>query len=346
VFAKQKLSPSHSRGLALPCVLLAFLFACLPSPARADSLEDAARALALKLCAAPRQQVVKVHWTDLPLPVGTSSDSSKHAFLGQLSACGMDAAKESDGPILNVSIQLTVSRIVLVADLISSLEARRIQMVEVPRSAISISSESSSTLRLRKQLIWQQESSIDSAAEWDDESSQQHLLLLLSQDFLVRLRLDRGSWTAVDSTEIPASGRKYRLAGGRFGYNYPPGPMGVFSDGKFCGMEIGTHISFVCRDTSVGGTVVTISSACDETRQILATGSGDDTERDRITLAGTEVIRATPLSEDEIRSGSVEVPGPVLAINTVEHGKAVTAVVRNLSTGIYEVYRITTVCSE
>jgi len=293
---------------------------------------------------------VKVRWADLPLPVGASSDSYSHAFLAQLSACGIDAvkdsAKESDGPILNVSVQLTVSRVILLADLVSSPEARRIQMVEVPRSAISITSESSSTLRLRKELLWQQESSIDSAAEWDDGSSQQHLLLLISQGFLVRLRLDHGSWTAVDSTEIPASGRRYRLGGGGLGYDYPPGPMGIFSDGKFCSMEIGTHISFVCRDTIVGGTVVTISSACDETRQILVTGRGDLTQKDRVALAGTEVIHATPLSEDEIRSGSVEVPGPVLALNTVEHGKAATAVVRNLSTGIYEIYRITTVCSE
>ena len=219
-------------------------------------------------------------------------------------------------------------------------------MGEVPRSAISRASVSSSVLRLRKELLWQQESPIDSAVEWDDGSTHEHFLLLLSQGFLVRLRLELGIWTALDSAEIPASGRRYRVGGGGFGYENPPGQLGVFSDGKFCNMEIGSHISFVCRHTNVDGNVVSISSACDETQQILVTGRGDLTQKDRVTLAGTEVHRTAPLSEDEIRTGSVDLPGPVLAINTVEHGKGVTIAVRNLSTGIYEVYRITTVCGE
>jgi len=59
------------------------------------------------------------------------------------------------------------------------------------------------------------------------------------------------------------------------------------------------------------------------------------------------VIRATPLSEDEIRSGSVEVPGPRTSPSIqLNMEKPLRAVVRNLSTGIYEIYRITTVCSE
>ena len=339
------MSPSHSRGLALPCVLLAFLSAYFSSSLRADSLEDAVRALARKVCAPPRQPVLKLHWADSPLSASASFDSFRQAFLIQLSACGINAAKDLDGPILNVSALLTASRIVLVADLVSSPEARRIHMVELPRSTAPASSVSSSMLRLRKELLWHQEAPIDSAVEWDDGSTQEHFLLLLSRGFLVRLRLDHGAWTLVDSAEIP-SGRPSRLGGASLSYDNPPGQVGIFSDGKFCSMQLGDRISFVCKDTRTGGKVVMISSACDETKQILATGTGDLTQRDQVTLAGTDGSRAAPLSEDEIRSGSVEMPGPVLDINSMEQGKAVTAVVRNLSTGVYEVYRITTACGE
>jgi hypothetical protein len=54
VSAKQKLFPSHYRGLVLLCVLLAFLFACIPIPVRADSLEDAVRSLARKVTTSNR----------------------------------------------------------------------------------------------------------------------------------------------------------------------------------------------------------------------------------------------------------------------------------------------------
>ena len=344
MFAKQKLSPSHSRGLALPCVLLAFLFAGLPPSSHADSLEDAARALALKVCTSDRQPALEIHWPDSAPAQGTLSDAVKNSFLAQLSACGIDTTKKSGIPLLTVSLQWTASKVLFMADSGNSSAPPRVEIVELPRPAFSLSNASSAGPRLTRELIWQQERPINSAVEWDDWSNQQQYLFLFSEGFLIRRRFENHIWTLVDSTEIPSSARRHRRGDGEFiRGDHPPTSLAFLLDGKICSTQPGERVSFTCRDTSIGGKVVTITSACGEKSQILSTGGGDYTQQDRITLAGTELIRPW-LSEAEIRTGSVELPGPVLDDQTTEDGKSVTAVVRNLSTGIYEVYRITAVC--
>jgi hypothetical protein len=62
-------------------------------------------------------------------------------------------------------------------------------------------------------------------------------------------------------------------------------------------------------------------------------------------MAGHEVARL-PMSEDEINANSVSMPGPVLEMVTGENGNSVAVVVKNLSTGNYEVYRVTTICDD
>jgi hypothetical protein len=56
VSAKQKLSPLRSRRFFFPCLLVASLFSGSLIPARADSLEDIARALAQKVAAVPQRE--------------------------------------------------------------------------------------------------------------------------------------------------------------------------------------------------------------------------------------------------------------------------------------------------
>jgi len=62
VFAKQKLSPRQNRSRVVLFGLTRFLLPFNASCTRADSLEDAAKALARKVCAPPRQPSLDVHW--------------------------------------------------------------------------------------------------------------------------------------------------------------------------------------------------------------------------------------------------------------------------------------------
>jgi hypothetical protein len=344
VHAKQKLSPSHYRGLALP--LLAFLSACSPIPIRANSLEDAARNLARKICAAPRQQSVRINWQASPELSGSIFDSLKKAFLSQLSACGMATDKNSDSPPLNIAIQVAVSKVVLVASLADPGGSPQIRMTEIRRDTLSIANESSLTPRIQRKLLWQQERPLETAMEWYDPSAREHFLFLVNRGSFVRLRSTKEVWTEVDSAELPKADRPSRLGGGgaTFVPNTAEARQRVVVNRKLCDFEPVGRLSFTCNDSYLGGKQLRISSECGGMPSwSLSTDTGDYTQRDRIISSSSEVAEAE-LPADEATSHSIEMPGPVLDISATEDSKAAIAVVRNLSTGNYEVYRITLAC--
>jgi len=344
VYAKQKLSPPRPRAVFFLCLLLAIVFLCAPAPSRADSLDDGLKALALKVCVPSRKQSVRMNWQESPGQPGIFSASAKKAFLSQLSACGLETTENTEAPILNVTVQFMPSRLLLIADLGGAIDSRSARMIELPRAALAASNELSPALHFRKELLWEQEKPVNSAVEWLDKSSQQHFLFLLTEGLFVRLRLENGDWITVDSNELPP-GRQLRLGRGSFYYGYPETELEILLDGKECSVELGSRVSFNCKRKDIGGKVTAILSACDGKHQILSTGTGDHAQRDRITLAGPNVTRPL-LSEDEIRSGSVYMPGPVLDMLASLDGQSVAAVVKNLSTGNYEVYRLTTSCGD
>jgi hypothetical protein len=342
VYAKQKLSPSHYRGLALPCVLLAFLFACSPIPIRADSLEDAARNLARKTCAAPRQQSVRINWQVSPELSGSISDSLKKAFLLQLSACGMAIDKNADFPLLSIAIRVAASKVVLVASLADSRGSPQIRMTEIRRDTLSIANESSPSPRIQRRLLWQQERPLETAMEWYGPSTQEHFLFLVNRGSFVRLRATNEVWTEVDSAELPKADRPSRLGSATFVPKYPEARQEVLVNRKLCDFEPEGRLSFTCNDSDLGGKQLRISSECAGMPSwSLSTDGGDYTQKDRII--SSELTEAE-LPANETTSHSIEMPGPVLDISATEDLKAAIAVVRNLSTGNYEVYRITLAC--
>ncbi len=347
VFSGQKIVPAKVRNCFFPTLLAIIFFPLFPGNSFGASLEVAAAALAQKVCAPPMQKSLRVEWTGAPQIAGESFAAFKNTFLARLESCGVVVSENPADPTLHVTVQLTVSRVLIIAELTGLSESAKVRMVAIPRSTLSVPTSSSSSLRLRKELLWQQENPLDGAVEWSDESSHEGSLFLLGEGLLIRGRFENQAWKLVDSTELPATPRQHRLGKGDFIYDdQTPGKLAFLLDGKICSIQSGSSISFNCRQTYIGGKVVTIVPACDGKVQILATGMGDYTQPDRISLFGPEVSRPPPLSEEEFRSGSIEMPGPVLDYMTNEDGKSVSAVVRNLSTGIYEVYRITTVCGQ
>jgi hypothetical protein len=344
VYASQNLLTPGFRYLFLQALLAGVLFAFFVPNSGAASPEDAAGALARKICAPPMQKNLRVQWSATAGFTGDAFVAFQKVFLERLAGCGIEVTENSGTPVLNISAQPTASKIVFVAELAGSTEGRRIRIVEIPRSDVSISGESPSSLRLRKELLWQQQNPVKGAAEWVDATAHEHFLFLLSEGFLVRRRLENQVWVIVDSTELPVSARPNRLGTGTLLYDdQTPASLAVLVDGKICTIQVGSRVSFNCRTATPGERAVTMVSACDGKLQTLASGAGDYTQPDRISLEDQEDIRVGR-SDETIRLSSVDMPGPVLDYVTAGEGKSVTAVVRNLSTGIYEVYRISTVC--
>jgi hypothetical protein len=341
VSAKQNLSLPRPRGLSVFCQLMGFALLLWPSRVRAESLEDAAHELAMKVCVAAHKQPVKVAWRESPPSSGYLSDRRKKVFLDQISACGMEAAENTDAPILTVTLQVTPSKVLLMASSTEALSPQ-IYVIEVPRASLSVARETAPKPQLQRELLWQQEKPIQSALEWQDPTTGERFLFLLSESLFMRLDFENGVWKWMDSAQFLPVERPSRAGDASLFYSHAKERVELVLPKRVCDLDLTPHFSYICTGTEVGDRTTELSSTCDESPRYLVTGKGDYTQTDRITLASAAEAAA---AADETYRGSVDMPGPVLDISVAENAKAAAAVVKNLSTGNYEVYRITTVCS-
>jgi len=320
---------------------MGFALLFLPSRLRAESLEDAAHELAMKVCLAAHKQPVKVAWREAPQPSGYLSDRPKKVFLDQISACGMEAAENSDAPILTVTIEVTPSKVLLIA---SSTEAvsPQIYVIEVPWASLFVARETAPAPQLKRERLWQQETPIQSALEWQDPTTEERFLFLLSESLFMRFDFENGAWKWMDSAQFLPVGPRPRAGEASLFYSHAKERVELVLGKKVCDLDLTSHFSYTCTGTEVQDRTTELSSTCDESPRYLVTGKGDYTQTDRITLASAAGAAA---AADETYRGSLDMPGPVLDISVAENAKAAAAVVKNLSTGNYEVYRITAVCS-
>jgi hypothetical protein len=344
VSAKQNLSPPRSRGLAFFCQLLGIAFLFAPSQLRGDPLEDAAHKLALKVCTAPHNPSVKMQWLESPEASGYLSEPRKRVFLDQISACGISPSENSEAPVLKVAISVTATKVLLTSDSTDPTGGRQIHMVEFPRSLLFNISDAASAPHLTSELLWEQEKPIYSAIEWIDSSTEERFLFLLSDGAFVRRRFENGSWAMVDSTDLPRGNRRSRDGDGAFLYSSPEGKLDLTVHGSPCELNLIGRISFACGANYAAPKRIDFFSNCEDSPRKLVTGNGDYTRSDRILLT-SPVGTAGGLAADEKYSASVDIAGPVLDISVGQNRKAAFAVVKNLLTGNYEVYRIAAVCS-
>jgi hypothetical protein len=343
VSAKQNLFSPRLRGLSVFCQLLGFALLLLPMPLRAESLEDAAHELAMKVCLAGHKQPVRVAWQESPQSSGYLTDSRKKIFLDQISACGIEPTENTDAPVLNVWIRVTASRALLIADS-DAAGGRQTYMIEVPRASLFVSRQTGSAPQLKRELIWQQEKPIQSALEWQHPTTEEWFLFLLSDSLFMRFDFENGAWKWMDSAQFLPVGRSSRTGEVSLFYSHTKERVELVLRRKICDIDPTVHFGYTCTGSEVSDRTSELSSACGESPRYLATGKGDFTQRDQITLASGSGAGATVSDEDNY-AGSLDMPGPVLDISVAQNSKSATAVVKNLSTGNYEVYRITAVCN-
>ena len=218
VSAKQNLSLPRSYRRTILCQLLGFALLLSSWPLRAQSPENAAHELAMKVCLGGRKQPVKVAWQEYASSSAYFSDTRKKAFLDQISACGMEAAETSDAPRLTVSLRYTPSKALLIASLPEAVNGQQLFVVEIPRASLLVARESGAAPQLREELLWSEEKPIQSAIGWQDPSSQERYLLVFSDGIVSRFRFENNIWKLMDSADLPGAGRLSRSAEGGFFY--------------------------------------------------------------------------------------------------------------------------------
>ena len=87
-----------------------------------------------------------------------------------------------------------------------------------------------------------------------------------------------------------------------------------------------------------GSDIASIASACGSGWQVVATGSGDWTQKDQMQLYEIRDRKAVAIGEP------IEFPGPTLSVWTTDDGKSARVISRNLESGLYEASIVSVGC--
>jgi hypothetical protein len=343
VFAGQNLL-AHCRGVRrFLCLLSFFVLPWFAPICRADSLEDAARALARKVAAVPqRYYPLSLSWQNWSSVPEAQLQLLRESFVNELGSGVVVDSRESNAHALRVFLQDTPTGILLVAAVPSS-NGEQIRMIELPRSSLPVPGKPAGDLRLQKELIWQQREPILDAIEYTNDSSKQSLFLLLTREAFWFFRGGTDGWVLQDSKPIPLPEVSTRDSRGQIRFSSEHEDR-AFVDlpGRVCDVRLMDTVVIHCESGSQPwGEGRFLTSPCTRAVWWLQADSGDWTTPDRLLLRNPGGEKTDPFVAE------LELPGPVMSISAP--GKILrpnTVVVHNLSSGNYEVYRITLACGD
>ena len=340
MYAKQKLSPLRSRGRLFLCLLLIFFVAC-PRPSRADSLEDAARALARKVSTVPqRERRFLLSWQNHTSLTEVNSQALKESFAAELGGENLAEKAELGVRVLLISIEETPTFYVLIANVPATPgDATRIS--RIARGVLPSAENLGVRRRLLKELIWEQQEPVLDAVETGEETNKLGPLLILNRESLSLYRRENDRWELQDMKPIPTSEKTMRVPRGEIRFSLGAEKQdNLVLPGQTCDVAVAEKIELNCRGGSHSWREgMFLASACDRSVWWLRGETGDWTVPDRLLLRNPSLPKSAP-SEAQL-----DLPGPSLSISTGRHMQSDTAVVFNLSTGNYEVYRITLACA-
>jgi len=362
-----------SRFLFFIFIALFSVTLCVPN-ASAQTPEDAVRGLARRVAEihdAPEK--LSVEWTNISSLPESESILLREAFLKELSSRRPIAAPEAPAALLQVVVRETPTDFLLVARL-PAAAGEEVRMASVARTAFLPVMTRGNGLRLAKQLLWQQPETILDAVEIAEIPGNAPSgagtaaangvadIFVLKPDALAIYRDGEGRLT--EFQELPFSGYKYvsRALRGEARRN-KDGNIAITLPGLNCAAHgpatAGERWSMQCTpatlpqppspatspvasltpSTEVAGEPkpVTLTSSCDATSWRLIAEASDWTQPDRLLLVNAEMKREEAVA-------ALDFAGPVRRMTSAEDENSALAVVFNLSSGSYEIYRITMVC--
>src|ERR1700746_936727 len=148
--------------LALTTALFISFFA-VGNRLAAQTLEDCAERLARKAIALLHERRMSLVWTNHAALSDQRVENLRMIFVSRLEAAQVRLVQGESAPALHVSIEETPSQIVFTAS-VPVEGSTNVLIEEMPRALVARDARPSNAIRLEKQLLWQQEARILSAA--------------------------------------------------------------------------------------------------------------------------------------------------------------------------------------
>lgn len=350
----------HTRRVIL---LLVFSLG-IPNLVRASSLEDSAKALASKIAAAlPTRENVSCeirNLSSLPPDAVARIDGALKAGLQEQ---GVHFVASGAEVTVVVTLSENLKNLVWTAE-VHKGESSQVVLITVERASEDRAVSISMPVTIHSEKFWEGPERILDAGEVSNGTGKSWLVLLFPDG--VRIQ-DKQSGVAA-TTEITSLQSANRDPWGNLSVDPGANSIGIFLAPRMCTVNLetldfsgclsaegsssapaGGRIPMIFDIAPAGpsppgkGTMIEMHSVCGGAGQFLATGGGDYTHTDSVQVfeekaSGGAASAASPVSAE------MDFPGPVMAL----HAASATprAVVRNLTTGNYEAYRLSFTCGQ
>jgi len=333
----------------------------------AQSPEESVRTLARRVADAREvPQNIAVEWRNISSLPEPESIVLREAFLKELALHRVVVGAAGSAAILRASLRETPTDFLLVARILNA-DSEELRMTPISKAAFPPVMPQGSGLRLVKQLLWQQPEPILDAGEFAGAEATVPYIFLLKPDAVAIYWHADERWSEVQ--ELGFSGYKYvsRDQRGALRKN-KDGEIVAALPGLNCVLRgpavAGERWTMHCSASGTAGAGVpansrgatnlppvsvaksaldsnpeasAISSSCDVNSWRLLAGATDWTQPDRLLLVGADLKRDEAVA-------SLDFPGPLRRVNSAEDARSALAVIFNLSSGSYEVYRVTLAC--
>ena len=322
--------------------MLLFFLSGLAAFARDDSPERHVRELARRVSSEfPRTKMNCVNWNNREAVSEASSQQLKNAFMDELQGKQGDASQTASNCLVTVFLERTPAEIVLTAE-VESGNGQQHLFASISRAGISSDSTASSSPRLDKEILWQQSERVLDAILVRGEAGANDRLILMQKDALVVLEKQDGTWRTLLTKPLGENAATQRAPRGELSFSLDnPNHVKISFAGKSCQATINDMTMLNCQPSSESArTGMLLASSCDSRVWWLRSDGGDLTMPDRLELVNSSAPQSQPPVAE------LPAPGPILSIASGEALRADTAVVFNLATGNYEIYRIALACSQ
>ena len=298
---------------------------------------------------------IAVEWSNVSSLPEAQSLLFREVFLQELGTRRTIVPANAGTPLLCISLRETPTDFLLVAQM-NEASGGQVHITSLSKTLFLPTMARGAGFRLVKQLLWRQPQPILDAREFSEAAGSPANIFLLKTDALTIYREADERLTTLQ--ELGFGNYRYISRGLR-------GELQKDKDGGLiatlpnlncllhwpaassdrwtmtCSPNggAGQLTNSIAADGDAAQDPVAITSSCDGTAWKLLAGESDWTRPDRLLLVGAGMKRDEAVA-------SLEFGGPVLRVASAEDNKAALAVVFDLSSGNYEVYRVAIACGQ
>jgi hypothetical protein len=332
----------------------------IPGPASSATLEDSARQFAQKIFAVlPSKENVSYEIRNVSSLQSGEVTRIEQVFTTELKSRGATLASALGPTTIVVTLSENFKNLVWTAE-IHQGNTPLVILLEVTHPSENRALVTTMPVSIHSEKFWEGSPRILDAGEISDGAGKSWLVLLLPGGTQI---LDRQTGVTT-ATDIISNQNASRDPWGNLSFGKSGNEFGLFLSPHFCTMNLETRNLSGCSPSGEsagnspagnfkimidvapsgappagkGTEIVMGMPVCGGASQFLATGSRDYTQPDSLQLFELKSGSAVPSSAE------LNFPGPITALHAAS--ETPRAVVKNLSTGNYEAYRLSFSCSQ